>query len=292
MLIGPRYGYWAWELPRAPARWLKLTRAALVDEVWAPSRYTRRGARLRGRRPGVRVVQRIQLASRRTYASVVPAPRRKPFQGVSVLRLQLLSGPPREPRMGRSPPGQGPSAPISGSRARRPARPQKRVRISLPRRAARLLDRARRTCASSTRSWPYARHPELDRRRRRQADLAASGGRVRPDGLAGGHAQLGRPGPRHSVGLARSTSMDADCALMALPFATAGPRRPDRQEHRPRNATRLEAETAFDARRRSSFDLRQDRGLGHAPASAGRKRARAGQNRRLQAWFDDPAGCR
>ena len=37
-LLGPRYGYWAWELPRAPVRWR--ADAALVDEVWAPSRYT------------------------------------------------------------------------------------------------------------------------------------------------------------------------------------------------------------------------------------------------------------
>jgi glycosyltransferase involved in cell wall biosynthesis len=37
-LQGPRYGYWAWELPKAPAAWLK--DAGLVEEIWAPSRYT------------------------------------------------------------------------------------------------------------------------------------------------------------------------------------------------------------------------------------------------------------
>lgn len=31
-------GYWAWELPQAPALWLR--RKALVDEVWAPSAFT------------------------------------------------------------------------------------------------------------------------------------------------------------------------------------------------------------------------------------------------------------
>src|SRR6185369_2081386 len=37
-VVGPRYGFWAWELPKAPATWLK--DAAVVDEIWAPSRYT------------------------------------------------------------------------------------------------------------------------------------------------------------------------------------------------------------------------------------------------------------
>lgn len=31
-------GYWAWELPQAPALWIR--RKALVDEVWAPSAFT------------------------------------------------------------------------------------------------------------------------------------------------------------------------------------------------------------------------------------------------------------
>lgn len=35
---GPRYGYWAWELPKAPKSWLK--DAAMLDEIWAPSDYT------------------------------------------------------------------------------------------------------------------------------------------------------------------------------------------------------------------------------------------------------------
>jgi glycosyltransferase involved in cell wall biosynthesis len=77
-LIGPRYGYWAWELPRAPARWLK--DAALVDEVWAPSRYTAEA--LAGATSPVRVVPHPLFLE--DYANVAPAPRRRPFQGVSV----------------------------------------------------------------------------------------------------------------------------------------------------------------------------------------------------------------
>jgi glycosyltransferase involved in cell wall biosynthesis len=77
-LIGPRYGYWAWELPRAPARWRK--DAALVDEVWAPSRYT--ADALEGAAAPVRVVPHPLFIE--DFAKVAPAPRRAAFQGVSV----------------------------------------------------------------------------------------------------------------------------------------------------------------------------------------------------------------
>jgi glycosyltransferase involved in cell wall biosynthesis len=77
-LRGPRYGYWAYELPRAPARWLK--DAALVDEVWAPSRYTAEA--LAGAAAPVRVVPHPLFLE--DYAHVAPAHRRAPFQGVSV----------------------------------------------------------------------------------------------------------------------------------------------------------------------------------------------------------------
>jgi glycosyltransferase involved in cell wall biosynthesis len=77
-LVGPRYGYWAWELPRAPRLWLK--DAALVDEVWAPSRYT--ADALAGAVSPVRVVPHPLFIE--DYAAVTPAPRRHTFQGVSV----------------------------------------------------------------------------------------------------------------------------------------------------------------------------------------------------------------
>jgi glycosyltransferase involved in cell wall biosynthesis len=78
MLLGPRYGYWAWELPRAPALWRK--DAALVDEVWAPSRFT--ADSLLGAARPVRVVPHPIFME--DYARVRPAPRRAAFQGVSV----------------------------------------------------------------------------------------------------------------------------------------------------------------------------------------------------------------
>jgi glycosyltransferase involved in cell wall biosynthesis len=77
-LVGPRYGYWAWELPKAPAQWLK--DAALVDEVWAPSRYT--ADALAGAAAPVRVVPHPLFLE--DYAKVRAAPRRAVFQGVGV----------------------------------------------------------------------------------------------------------------------------------------------------------------------------------------------------------------
>jgi glycosyltransferase involved in cell wall biosynthesis len=77
-LLGPRYGYWAWELPRAPARWMK--DATLVDEVWAPSRYTAEA--FAGAAAPVRVVPQPLFAE--DYQGVVPAPRRATFQAVAL----------------------------------------------------------------------------------------------------------------------------------------------------------------------------------------------------------------
>jgi glycosyltransferase involved in cell wall biosynthesis len=77
-VIGPRYGYWAWELPRAPRRWLK--DAALLEEVWAPSRYT--AGALAGAAAPVRVVPHPFFME--DYLSVEPAKRRAAFQAVAL----------------------------------------------------------------------------------------------------------------------------------------------------------------------------------------------------------------
>ena len=77
-LVGPRYGYWAWELPRAPRRWI--ADANLVDEVWAPSRYTAEA--FAGARAPVRVVPHPLFLE--DYADVAPAPRRPGFQAVTL----------------------------------------------------------------------------------------------------------------------------------------------------------------------------------------------------------------
>jgi glycosyltransferase involved in cell wall biosynthesis len=77
-LVGPRYGYWAWELPRAPARWRR--DAALVDEVWAPSRFT--ADSLAGAARPVRVVPHPIFLE--DYAKVRRESRRAAFQGVAL----------------------------------------------------------------------------------------------------------------------------------------------------------------------------------------------------------------
>ncbi|MDX5394518.1 MAG: glycosyltransferase [Caulobacteraceae bacterium] len=77
-LVGPRYGYWAWELPRAPALWLK--DAALVDEVWTPSRYV--ADALAGARAPVRVVPHPLFLE--DYRDIAPLPRTSAFRAVSL----------------------------------------------------------------------------------------------------------------------------------------------------------------------------------------------------------------
>ena len=77
-LSGPRYGYWAWELPRAPASWLKDGR--LVDEIWAPSSYT--AAALAHAQAPVRVVPHPLFLE--DYTGTVAAHRTAAFLAVSL----------------------------------------------------------------------------------------------------------------------------------------------------------------------------------------------------------------
>jgi glycosyltransferase involved in cell wall biosynthesis len=77
-VAGPRYGYWAWELPKAPRPWLR--DAALLDEVWAPSRYVAQA--FEGARAPVRVVPHPLFLD--DYAHVLPAPRTPGFRAVAL----------------------------------------------------------------------------------------------------------------------------------------------------------------------------------------------------------------
>ena len=77
-ILGPRYGYWAWELPRAPASWIR--DGGLVDEIWAPSTYT--ATALDGAKAPVRVVPHPLFLE--DYQDVVPAPRPTGFLAVSL----------------------------------------------------------------------------------------------------------------------------------------------------------------------------------------------------------------
>jgi glycosyltransferase involved in cell wall biosynthesis len=77
-VTGPRFGYWAWELPRAPAPWL--TDARLLDEVWAPSRYV--ADALAGARAPVRAVPHPLFPE--DYRDIAPAPRTAAFRAVAL----------------------------------------------------------------------------------------------------------------------------------------------------------------------------------------------------------------
>lgn len=77
-LKGPRYGYWAWELPTAPPGWLR--HAEAVDEIWAPSAYT---AQAFAQAPApVRVVPHPFFLE--DYREVTPEPRTAAFQAVAL----------------------------------------------------------------------------------------------------------------------------------------------------------------------------------------------------------------
>lgn len=75
---GPRFGYWAWELPKAPKRWLKDAR--LMDEIWAPSDYTAHA--LAGAKAPVRVVPHPIFLE--DYRDVAPLPRAPGFLAVTL----------------------------------------------------------------------------------------------------------------------------------------------------------------------------------------------------------------
>lgn len=77
-LVGPRYAVWAWELPKAPVGWKKDAR--LVDEVWAPSRFTAEALSDVG--APVRVVPHPLFME--DYASVRPAAREAAFEAVAL----------------------------------------------------------------------------------------------------------------------------------------------------------------------------------------------------------------
>jgi len=78
-VVGPRYGYWAWELPRAPADWRFA--GVMVHEIWAPSQYTARS--LAHARAPVRVVP--HPLTRFADASALEPPRSDVFRALAFL---------------------------------------------------------------------------------------------------------------------------------------------------------------------------------------------------------------
>ncbi|MCC7266015.1 MAG: glycosyltransferase family 4 protein [Caulobacteraceae bacterium] len=78
---GPRFGYWAWELPQAPRRWLK--DAIVVSEIWAPSRHTAQA--FAGADRPVRVAPHPLFME--DYEGVTPRPRTAGFMAVALCDL-------------------------------------------------------------------------------------------------------------------------------------------------------------------------------------------------------------
>jgi len=90
---GPRYGYWAWELPQAPGSWL--SSEAFVKEIWATSQYTANAFK-RFSKP-VRAMPHPIIQS--DYERVAPAPKRASFSAItffdfnSSMARRILSAP-------------------------------------------------------------------------------------------------------------------------------------------------------------------------------------------------------
>jgi glycosyltransferase involved in cell wall biosynthesis len=78
---GPRYGYWAWELPRAPRTWLR--DAVAVSEIWAPSQHT--AASFAGAERPVRVAPHPLFME--DYEAVTPRARTAGFMAVALCDL-------------------------------------------------------------------------------------------------------------------------------------------------------------------------------------------------------------
>lgn len=79
---GPRYGYWAWELPAAPEVW----RASQdhVTEIWATSTYTARSFD-RFDKPVRAMPHPIVLSD---YEGIAPAPKRAAFTAITLFDFQ------------------------------------------------------------------------------------------------------------------------------------------------------------------------------------------------------------
>lgn len=78
LLQGPRFGYWAWELPRAPDAWRAA--AGHVEEIWAISTYTASAFQSFSR--PVRTLPHPLVAE--DYQAVTPAPRRTAFSAIAL----------------------------------------------------------------------------------------------------------------------------------------------------------------------------------------------------------------
>ncbi len=268
-LIGPRYGYWAWELPRAPSRWL--SDARLVDEVWTPSQFIAKA--LAGAPRPVRVVPHPLFVE--DYAATRPCPRRAGFQGVSI--FDFNSSLARKNPQGAITAwvrafGENPQCELTLKAQNGDIFPEAlaALRQSLPANI-RLIDEV----------WPYEAVQSLIA----GADVLISLHRSEGFGLTPAEAMaLGTPV------LATAWSgvldfMDEECALL-VPFTAIPVSDP---QHVYRGQTWAEPDIAVAAE--ALVRLRDDPALGRALSEAGR--ARVMRQLSPQAWFETlPIGVR
>lgn len=252
-VAGPRFGYWAWELPRAPADWL--SDARLLDEVWAPSRYV--ADALEGARAPVRVVPHPLFPE--DYRDVAPAPRDAAFQAVTLFDFNSSAA------------RKNPEGVIEAFRRAFGDDPACELVIKTqngaqhPQALAALRGRAGPAVRVVDESWPYAEVKRLIA----GADVLISLHRAEGFGLTMAEAMaLGTP----TVATAATGNldfMDESCALLA-------PTRPTPVDD-PQGIYRGQvwAEPDIDAAAQALRRLRDEPGLAARLAKAGRARVAA-----------------
>ncbi|RAK51948.1 mannosyltransferase [Phenylobacterium soli] len=261
-LLGPRYGYWAWELPRAPDRWLK--DAALVDEVWAPSRYTAEA--FAGAASPVRVVPHPLFIE--DYRDVTPAPRRAAFQAVALFDFNSSAA--RKNPQGaieafRRAFGEDPACELTIKTQNGQLYPE-------------LVDSLRAAAPANVRfvddTWPYAEVKALIA----GADALIALHRAEGFGLSPAEAMaLGTP--VIATGFSGVLDfMDADCALV-VPFRRVAVDDPQ-GIYRGQTWAEPDLDAAAEALRR----LREDEALRRRLGEAGKARVAASLS--PQAWFE------
>ena len=258
---GPRYGYWAWELPRAPKSWLK--DAAFLEEVWVPSAFT--GAALTGAKAPVRVVPHPLFME--DYRGVTPAPRDERFTAVTLFDFKSSAA------------RKNPEAMIAAFARAFPDDQTARLVIktqngaAFPDFLARLRAQAPANVEVLDVVWPYAQVKSLIA----SADVLISLHRAEGFGLTMAEAMaLGTP----VIGTGWSGNvdfMDETCALVipSQPIAVDDPQ----GIYRGQTWADPDVEAAAQALRR----LRADRDLAARLSQAGKRRV--AEQLSPQAWF-------
>lgn len=258
---GPRYGYWAWELPKAPKSWLK--DAAMLDEVWAPSDYTA-GSFLGAAAP-VRTVPHPLFME--DYRGIEPLPRAPGFLVVTLFDFKSSAA------------RKNPDGMIAAFAQAFAGDPTARMVIKTQNAQAfpDLFERLRAAAPANVEildaSWPYSRVKSLIA----SADVLLSLHRAEGFGLTMAEAMaLGTP----VVGTGWSGNldfMDESCALLvpSAPIPVA-----DQQGI---YAGQSWADPDIDAAARALKRLRDEPGLAARLTEAGRRRV--AERLSPQAWF-------